>query len=52
MLAHKIHQRIWGMCHSVFQVSFQLLIVILSVLSSDFQTSDGVVPPKISYTYL
>lgn len=52
MLAHKIHQRIWGICHSVFQVSFQQLIALLNVLSSDFQTLGGVVQTKISYQNL
>lgn len=40
------------MYHSIFQMSFQLLIVILNVLSSDFQTLGDVVQPGISYAYL
>lgn len=50
MLTHKIHQRIWGTL--ALQVPFQLLIVALNVLSSDFQTSGDTVQPRISYTYL
>lgn len=41
-----------GMCHSVLQVSFQLLIVTLNVLSSDSQALVDVVQPRVSYTYL
>lgn len=40
------------MCYSIFQMSFQLLIVIVKVLFSDFQTLDVGAQPRISYAYL